>query len=97
MKQGKFYKLLDILEDIKKVDAMIKLHSEKDESTFMLNQYQARKDKLAGALIDELASPSMISPTSIRTIQLIINKFYPNLDKTTLPKSDDFAQLQMAI
>jgi hypothetical protein len=66
MKQGQLYKLPDIVEDIKKVDAMIKLHAEQDESVFMLNQYQARKDKLAGILIDELVSPSLRSSRSIK-------------------------------
>lgn len=98
MKQSQLYKLLNILEDIKKVDAMIKLHTTHDESAFMLNQYQARKDKLASILIDELVSPSLRSSRSIKTIKLIIEKYYPDLDKkNTSSKTDDFAKLELAI
>jgi len=99
MKQTQFYKLLDIVEDVKKVDAMIKLHSlNNEDSSFMLNQYQARKDKLVGILIDELVSPSLRSSRSIHTIKLIIDKYYPDLDnKYSVSKSDDFSMLELAI
>ena len=98
MKQAQFYKLLDIVEDIKKLDAMIKLHQEHDESTLMLNQYEARKDKLIGVVIDELVSPSLRSARSIRTIRLIIDKYYPEREqKNNLSKTDDFAKLELSI
>jgi hypothetical protein len=98
MKQSQFYKLLDIVEDIKKVDAMIKLHSDHDDSSFMLDQYLARKDKLVGILIDELVSPSLRSMRSMKTIKLIIDKYYPNLEnKYDLSKADDFTKLELAI
>lgn len=98
MKQTQFYKLLDIVEDVKKVDAMIKLHSVNDDTSFMLNQYQARKDKLVGILIDELVSPSLRSSRSLHTVKLIIDKYYPDLDKKyTQSKSDDFSMLELAI
>ncbi len=98
MKQAQFYKLLDIVEDIKKVDAMIKLHQEHDESTFMLDQYQARKDKLIGIVIDELVSPSLRSVSSIKTIKMIIDKYYPDLEHLyDISQTDDFARLEMAI
>ena len=98
MKQSQFYKLLDIVEDVKKVDAMIKLHKERDESSLMRDQYQARKDKLVGILIDELVTPSLISTRSIHTIKLIIDKYYPEAaNKNKSPNTDDFARLELAI
>jgi hypothetical protein len=41
--------MIDIIEEIKKVNQMIDLHS-KDDTDFMLKQYQHKRDQL----IDEL-------------------------------------------
>ena len=78
MDQTKIYKLIDLLDDIKKVDAMIELHSS-NPSTFMLNQYKAKKEKLTSYLIDELVEPSVRSPRSFSIILQVLGKFYPNL------------------
>jgi len=96
MKPSQFYKLLDLVENIKKIDAMIKLHQEQDESDFMLNQYEARKDKFVSILIDELVAPSIRSARSIHTIKLVIDKYYPD-KKFPGSKTDDFAKLELAI
>jgi hypothetical protein len=69
---------MDLLDDIKKVDAMIVLHST-NPSTFMLNQYKAKKEKLTSYLIDELVEPSFRSPRSFSIISQVLGKFYPNL------------------
>lgn len=72
------YKLLDLIDDIKEVDAMINLHSS-DQSAMMLDQYKFKKNKLVSYLIDELVNPELRSEKSIFIIQMVIKKFYPNL------------------
>lgn len=78
MDNAKKYKLTDLIEDIKEVDAMIKLHSA-DTSAMMLEQYKYKKDKLVSCLIDELVNPELRSPKSIFIIKTVIEKFYPDL------------------
>lgn len=80
MDDAKKYRLMDLIDDIKDVDAMIKLHST-DSSAMMLEQYKYKKDKLVGYLIDELVNPEVRSAKSIFIIKIVIEKFYPNLRK----------------
>jgi hypothetical protein len=61
MKKVEIYKLMDLIEDIKKLDELISLHQQLDTSEFMINQYESKKTKLIGLLIDELASPPVQS------------------------------------
>ena len=56
MKQVDIYRFLDIIEDIKKLEALIILHKTKEDD-FMLSQYEAKKTHLLGILIDELVRP----------------------------------------
>lgn len=72
------YKLLDLIDDIKEVDAMINLHSA-DQSAMMLDQYKFKKSKLVSYLIDELVNSELRSEKSIFIILKVIEKFYPNL------------------
>ena len=78
MEDVKKYKLMDLVDDIKEVDAMIKLHST-DNSAMMLDQYKYKKDKLISYLIDELVEPDLRSAKSFSIIQIVIEKFYPNI------------------
>jgi len=55
MTSAQKYKLMDLIEDIEKVDRMISLHSS-DSSAMMLEQYKYKKDKLISYLIDELVN-----------------------------------------
>jgi len=98
MKKGQLYKLIDLVEDIKKVDVMVKLHL-KDDSKFMLDQYKAEKDKLIGFLIDKLVSPEVRSARSMLTIKIIIDKFYNDnlLNDDQTFQSDELSQLEMAL
>lgn len=74
---------MDLIDDIKEVDAMIKLHSA-DSSAMMLEQYKYKKDKLISYLIDELVEPELRSAKSMFIIKIIIDKFYPNLKNEAL-------------
>ena len=93
MKKNQLYKLIDLIEDIKKTDAMIKLHSNLDKSDFMVSQYQSKKDKLTSYLIQELVSPVVRSARSYFTIKLILEKFYPKLNIDSDPSKADIEDL----
>lgn len=98
MKQEKIIKLMDLIDDIKKVDSMIEVHS-KNPSSFMLNQYKSKKEKLMSYLIDELVEPSVRSPRSFSIISQVLGKFYPNLTKEAeLDETNkELLQLQAAL
>jgi len=53
MTKAKRFRLLDLIEEIRKVDVMIKLHTI-DSSAMMLDQYRRLKDQLVNELILEL-------------------------------------------
>ncbi len=89
---------MDLIDDIKKVDAMILLHSS-PSSKFMLEQYQYKKAKLASYLIDELLKPEVRSPKSFAIIKVLLDKYYPNASKEA--KGDiaheDLEQIELAL
>ena len=91
MNQLKLNKLIDLLNDIKKVDVMVKLHG---DDSFMRNQYEAEKNKLMSFLIDELVSPSILSNSSLHTVWMLIDKFY---DPSKIVVDDKLSKLEMAI
>lgn len=80
LKESKKYQLQDLIEKIEGADKMVKLHSS-NPSKFMLEQYQAKKEKLLGYLIDELVDAKMRSPYSFKLVILALMKFYPELMK----------------
>ena len=45
MNKQKLYRILDLMEDLKQVDQLIALHTT-NPSTFVLNQYISKKEKL---------------------------------------------------
>lgn len=81
MKKEVIYRLMDILEDLKKIDSLILLHSRLDDSKFMVSQYEAKKNKLIGSLIDGLISPEVQSPQNFVLIKAILKKYYPQKDR----------------
>lgn len=82
MKDSQVFKLIDLIEDIKKVDAMILLHDNTGDSSFMSTQYESKKTKLMSQLIDELISPDVQSPQTLSLIQQVLTKFYPQTGKS---------------
>lgn len=80
MEQEKLYKLMDLIDDIKKVNDMIEIHSN-NSSSIMLGQYKGKKDKLVSYLIDELVDADTRSPKSFDIINKLLARFYPNLTK----------------
>ena len=97
----KLHMLQDLIEDLKKVDAMVKLHSS-NPSKFMLNQYLAKKEKLLSFLIDELIDSKVRSVESFRIISLALMRFYPEfshplLDRVGPTDSQVFKELEAAL
>ena len=74
---------MDLIEEIKKVNAMISMHSS-DNSAMMLEQYKYKKDKLVSYRIDELVNSKVRSPKSMLIIKTAIEKFYPDLQSEAL-------------
>jgi len=98
MKQTQYHTLLDLLDDIKGIDKMIMLHLN-DDSSFMLDQYKSKKEKLVRNLIDQLISPSLMSARSIHTIKMVIDRFYGDeMEKLDAqPLNDELSKLEHAL
>jgi len=88
MKKTEIYKLIDLIEDVKKLDELISLHRQLDTSDFMVSQYEEKKTKLIGLLIEELASPPVQSTQSYLLIKMLLNKYYPFKPEELLIDSD---------
>ena len=97
MKKAEIYKLMDLIEDIKKLDELISLHRQLDTSDFMISQYEEKKTKLMGVLIDELASPPVQSTQSYLLIKMLLNKYYPVKPEEELIVDSDISKLAAAI
>jgi hypothetical protein len=88
---------MDLIEDIKKLDELISLHRQLDTSDFMISQYEAKKTKLMGSLIDELVSPPVQSTQSYLLIKLLLNKYYPVKPEDELIIDSDIIKLAAVI
>jgi hypothetical protein len=97
MKKVEIYKLMDLIEDIKKLNELISLHRQFDASDFMISQYEAKKNQLMGVLIDELASPPVQSTQSYLLIKMILNKYYPIKPNEELIMDSDISRLAAVI
>ena len=97
MKQNDLHRLMDLIDDIKKIDSMVLLHQELDSSDFMTSQYQSKKTMLVSKFIDELVSPSLQSTESFYIIQAILSKFYPLAQNKELYQAKELNQLLAAI
>lgn len=75
MKDNKLYHILDLIEEIDKVDKMIILHKDSD-SDLMSNQYKNQKLKLSNYLVKELLTNSDNRTEVMYIIKLFIEKFY---------------------
>lgn len=75
MKDNKLYSILDLIEEIDKVDKMIDLHKNAD-SDLMLNQYKDQKLKLSNYLFKELLTNSGDKPEVMYIFKIFIEKFY---------------------
>lgn len=78
MTESELYKLMDLIEEINRVEVMLEIHSQNSESKLMLNQYNAKKLKLTRELISELLASSDKTSLSMGVIKSILDKFYKN-------------------
>jgi|ERR1700761_8058783 hypothetical protein len=97
MKKAEIYKLMDLIEDVKQLDKLISIHLDTDNSDLMVSQYEAKKTKLMGMLIDELASPPVQSTQSYLLIKMLLNKYYPVKPDDALGMDKDISLLAAAI
>ncbi|MDQ6471346.1 hypothetical protein RB619_11880 [Flavobacterium sp. LHD-80] len=77
MKDNKLYHILDLIEEIDKVDKMLILHKDSD-SDLMSSQYKNQKLKLSNYLVKELLTNSDNRTEVMYIIKLFIEKFYNN-------------------
>jgi hypothetical protein len=97
MKKVEVLKMIDLIEEIKKLDELIQQSRKKKTSDFVINQYEAKKLKLIGSTITELASAPIQSVESYQLIQKILNKYYPNVSEDALLSDDDISKIATAI
>lgn len=97
MKKVEVLKMIDLVEEIKKLDDLIQQSRKKKTSDFVINQYEAKKLKLIGSTITELASAPIQSIESYQLIQKILNKYYPNISEDALLNDDDISKIATAI
>jgi len=97
MKKVEVLKLMDLVEDIKKLDELIVTSRKKKTSDFVLNQYEAKKIKMVGSIINELANPPIQSIESYLLIKKILNKYYPNMPEEELMSDGDIGKIVAVI
>ncbi|WP_419699345.1 hypothetical protein [Mucilaginibacter sp. NFX135] len=97
MKKVEVLKLMDLVEDIKKLDELIVTSRQKKTSDFVLNQYEAKKIKMVGSIIHELANPPIQSIESYLLIKKILNKYYPNMPEEELISNSDIGKIVAVI
>jgi hypothetical protein len=95
MKKVELNNILDLMDEIKKLDALL-LHNSMGQDDFMISQYQSKKVKLMAELIDALASPKIQSEQSFSLIQKILGKFYPQINDRDL-EDESFKEIVASI
>lgn len=96
MKKVELNNILDLMDEIKKLDALLLLHNSMGQDDFMISQYQSKKVKLMAELIDALASPKIQSEQSFSLIQKILGKFYPQINDRDL-EDESFKEIVASI
>jgi hypothetical protein len=89
--------LFDLLENIKKTDAMIAMHHAHSNGSLMEQQYEALNTKQIAELIEELTTPPYLSKQSLNLIQLILAKYNPCISKNSVESDKDLSKLEEAI
>jgi len=94
MKEDKLYAILDLIEEIDKVDKMIDLHKD-TSSGLMLNQYKNQKLKLSNCLFHELLTNSDNRPEVMYIIKLFVEKFYNyEINNHKFEQNDSFKKIE---
>jgi hypothetical protein len=94
MNDNKLYSILDLIEEIDKVDKMIYLHTS-SKSDLMLNQYKKQKLKLSNCLFKELLTNSDNRSEVMYIIKIFIEKFYNNeINQLKFEENDSLKKIQ---
>jgi len=93
MEDNKLYHILDLIEEINKVDKMIEIHK-KSELDLMLKQYQNQKLKLSSLLFKELLTNTDNSTDVMYLIKMFIEKFYPVKGHHRFKKEDRLKRIE---
>jgi hypothetical protein len=82
MKSQRKYYLQNLVEQIERVDKLIKFHST-NHSSFMYDQYAAEKEELLSKLIDKLVTSENRSEYIFQLVYMALKKYYPEIIKRT--------------
>src|SRR5690554_6849907 len=95
MEDNKLYHILDLIEEINKVDKMIEIHKN-SELDLMLKQYQNQKLKLSSLLFKELLTNTDNSTDDMYLIRMFIVKFYTEEvnDNQRIKKEDRLKRIE---
>ena len=93
----RMHHLFDLVENIKKTDAMIAMHHAHSKGGLMEQQYEALNTKQIAELIEELTTPPYLSGQSLDLIQLILAKYHPPFSKSSMELDKDLNKLAEAI
>lgn len=101
MVKDKLYRLMDIVDEIKKIDQQLTKHAElgSEETALITDQYKARKEQLLVYFINELNASSIYQATRLGIIKQMMERFYKSSERDvlTLSKDEDLHQLTRAI
>ena len=99
MNKQSLYKIQDILEELKKIEELILVHTSNHSSDFVISQYQDKKTNLVSILVEELSAPSIKSASSLFLIRKILDKYVNEPVSERLNKVDFnyFKQLEAII
>ena len=101
MVKDRLYRLMDIVDEIKKIDQQLSKHAElgNEETNLLSNQYKARKEQLLVYFINELNASNIYQASRLGIIKQIMERFYQSSDKDVLfqSKDEDLYQLTRAI
>lgn len=78
MTKDKLYRLIDLMEEVKKLDEIMSAHLENKStsSDLMLAQYASKKEKLLEYMINEINSTNSDLPERLTLIKRIMERFY---------------------
>jgi hypothetical protein len=94
MTDNKLYSILDLIEEIDKVDKMIYLHMS-SKSNIMLHQYKNQKLKLSNYLFKELLTNSDNRSEVMYIIKIFIEKFYDSeINQLHFEENDNLKKIQ---
>ena len=76
MTDNHIYKLVDLVEEIRKLDRTIQTHQASESANeLMIGQYQSKKAKLVSYLIRDLSTPALRSPKAFVILRQLLENF----------------------